>query len=127
ADRMRCHDISLCEMPTSALVDQRARVMGRPSARFLPWYYFRLCQHNRPIADSTSQEDWDANHLRGENNRQLHACPSRPKTRNRSRVRHQPEAVAVDFVQPEFFAAIFFSALRFLAVVLSDFSCCSCV
>jgi hypothetical protein len=27
---------------------------------------------------------------------------------------HQPEAVALDFVNPEFFAAFFFSALRFL-------------
>jgi hypothetical protein len=27
---------------------------------------------------------------------------------------HQPEAVVLDFVNPEFFAAFFFSALRFL-------------
>ena len=33
----------------------------------------------------------------------------------------------LDFVNPEFFAAFFFSALRFLVAVSSDLSGCSCV
>jgi hypothetical protein len=44
------------------------------------------------------------------------------------RAHHQPpEAVALDFVNPEFFAAFFFSALRFLVAVSSDLSGCSSV
>jgi hypothetical protein len=43
------------------------------------------------------------------------------------RAHHQPEAVVLDFVNPEFFAAFFFSALRFLVAVSSDLSGCSCV
>jgi hypothetical protein len=40
---------------------------------------------------------------------------------------HQPQAVVLDFANPEFFAAFFFSALRFLVAVSSDLSGCSCV
>src|SRR5882757_3789373 len=40
--------------------------------------------------------------------------------RKRSRAHHQPEAVVLDFVNPEFFATFFFSALRFLVAVSSD-------
>ena len=41
---------------------------------------------------------------------------------------HYPLAVVVlDFSNPEFFAALLFSALRFLVAVLSDLSGCSCV
>jgi hypothetical protein len=40
---------------------------------------------------------------------------------------YQPEAVVLDFVNPEFFAAFFFSALRLFVAVLSDLSGCSCV
>ena len=43
------------------------------------------------------------------------------------RAHHQPEAVVLDLVNPEFFAAFLFSALRFLVAVSSDFSGCSCV
>ena len=43
------------------------------------------------------------------------------------RAHHQPEAVVLDFVNPEFFAAFFFSALRFLVAVSSDRSGCSWV
>jgi len=43
------------------------------------------------------------------------------------RAHDQPEAVVLDFVNPEFFAAFFFSALRFLVAVSSDLSGCSCV
>jgi hypothetical protein len=39
----------------------------------------------------------------------------------------QPQAVVLDFANPEFFAAFFFSALRFLVAVSSDLSGCSCV
>jgi hypothetical protein len=35
----------------------------------------------------------------------------------RGRAHHQPEAVVLDFVNLEFFAAFFFSALRFLVAV----------
>ena len=44
-----------------------------------------------------------------------------------ARAHHQPEAVMLDFVNAEFFATIFFSALRFLVAVLSDLSGCSWV
>src|SRR5882724_372256 len=37
--------------------------------------------------------------------------------RKRGLAHHQPEAVVLDFVNPEFFAAFFFSALRFLVAV----------
>jgi hypothetical protein len=47
--------------------------------------------------------------------------------RKRGRAHHQPEAVLLDFVNPEFFAAFFFSALRFLVAVSSDLSGCSFV
>ena len=43
------------------------------------------------------------------------------------RPHHQPEAMVLDFVNPEFSATLFFSALRFLVAVLSDLSGCSCV
>jgi hypothetical protein len=43
------------------------------------------------------------------------------------RAHHQPEVVLLDFVNPELFAAFFFSALRFLVAVSSDLSGCSCV
>jgi len=52
---------------------------------------------------------------------------SRNQPAKRGRVHHQPEAVVLDFASPEFFAAIFFNALRFLVAVLSDLSGCSCV
>jgi len=57
-------------------------------------------------------------------------CVSRPpmsSRRKRGRAHHQSEAVVLDFVNPEFFAAFFFSALRFLVAVSSDLSGCSCV
>jgi hypothetical protein len=41
------------------------------------------------------------------------------------RAHHQPEAVVLDFVNPEFFAAFFFRALRFLVAVSSDLSGCN--
>jgi hypothetical protein len=47
--------------------------------------------------------------------------------RKRGGAHHQPEAVVLDFVNPEFFAAFFLSALRFLVAVSSDLSGCSCV
>jgi hypothetical protein len=43
------------------------------------------------------------------------------------RAHHQPEAVVLGFVNPEFFAAFFFNALRFLVAVSSDLSGCSSV
>jgi hypothetical protein len=39
---------------------------------------------------------------------------------------YRPEAVVLDFVISEFFAAFFFSALRLFVAVLSDLSGCSC-
>ncbi len=47
--------------------------------------------------------------------------------RKRGWAHHQPEAVVLDFVNSEFLAAFFFSALRFLVAVSSDLSGCSCV
>jgi hypothetical protein len=47
--------------------------------------------------------------------------------RKSGQARHQPEAVVLDFANPEFLAAFFFSALRFLVAVSSDLSGCSCV
>ncbi len=43
------------------------------------------------------------------------------------RAHHQPEAVVLDFVNPEISAAFLFNALRFWVAVSSDFSGCSCV
>jgi hypothetical protein len=43
------------------------------------------------------------------------------------RAHHQSEAVVLDFVNAEFFAAFFFSALRFLVAVSSDLSACGSV
>ena len=43
------------------------------------------------------------------------------------RAQDQPEAAVLDFVNPELFAAFFFSALRFLVAVSSDLSGCNCV
>src|SRR6266568_1781143 len=43
------------------------------------------------------------------------------------RAHHQPEAVVLDFVNPEISAAFLFSALRFLVAVSSDLSGCSSV
>jgi hypothetical protein len=47
--------------------------------------------------------------------------------RKRGRAHHQAEAIVLDFVNSESFAAFFFSALRILVAVLSDFSGCSSV
>ena len=52
-------------------------------------------------------------------------CVSRPpmsSRRKRGRAHRQPETVVLDFVNPDFFAAFFFSALRFLVAVSSDLS-----
>jgi len=43
------------------------------------------------------------------------------------RAHHQLEAGVIDLVNPEFFAAFLFSALRFLVAVSSDLSGRSCV
>jgi hypothetical protein len=60
-------------------------------------------------------------------NASVSARPPISSRRKRGRAHHQPEAVVLDFVNPEFFAAFFFSALRFLVAVSSDLSGCSCV
>jgi hypothetical protein len=44
--------------------------------------------------------------------------------RKRGRAHRQPEAVVLDFVNPEIFSAFFFSALRFLVAVSSELSGC---
>jgi hypothetical protein len=48
-------------------------------------------------------------------------------SRSAGKPHFQPEAVVPDFVNPESFAAFFFSALRFLVAVWSDHSGCSWV
>ena len=45
----------------------------------------------------------------------------------RGRAHYPLEVVLLDFSNSEFFAALLFSALRFLVAVLSDLSGCSCV
>jgi hypothetical protein len=55
---------------------------------------------------------------------------SRPPMSSRGkcgRAHRQPETVVLDFVNPEFPVAFFFSALRFLVAVSSDLSGRSCV
>jgi hypothetical protein len=60
-------------------------------------------------------------------NASVSARPPMSSRRKRGRAHHQPGGVVLDFVNPEFFAAVFFIALRFLVTVLSDLSGCSCV
>src|SRR5712672_3222586 len=62
-----------------------------------------------------------------EGQREYVSRPPMSSRGKRGRAHHQPEAVVLDFVNLEFFAAFFFSALRFLVAVSSDLSGCSCV
>jgi len=62
-----------------------------------------------------------------EGKRQRVSRPPMLSRRKRGPAHHQPKAVVLDFVNPEFFAAFFFSALRFLVAVSSDLSGWSCV
>src|SRR5262249_3653401 len=67
--------------------------------------------------------------FRGHRTLGQHECVSPPinlsPRRDRGPACHQPEAVALDFVHPEFFGGLLFSALRFLVAVLSDLSGCT--
>jgi hypothetical protein len=93
-----------------------SRVKRTWSERAIPW------ASTSPVSSAMRQP------LRGP--RRPTPCVSRPQMSSRGkcgRAHHQPEAVVLDFANPEFIAAFFFSALRFLVAVSSDLSGCSCV
>jgi hypothetical protein len=87
----------------------------------------RLTVAGDPLGASTSPVSFGSRSETREGQRRCVSRPPMSSRRKRGWAHHQPEAVALDFVNPEFFAAFFFSALRFLVAVSSDLSGCSCV
>jgi hypothetical protein len=86
-----------------------------------------ICHHNFCVMARTLLTVENSRCETREGQRQCVSRPPVSSRRKRGRAHHQPEAVVLDFVNPEFIAACFFSALRFLVAVSSDLSGCSCV